>query len=233
MRILILQNDAHAPAGLVGEQLAVDGADTVVVRADDGERVPTEVGDYDGLLVLGGVQSATDFETWPFLAEEAALMRRFAEADRPTLGICLGAQIMARAHGAAVRKLGDIEIGFSPLRTTKDAADDPLFGGGDPVPQMQWHVDTFDLPQTAVLLSTNDVCRNQAMRIGRAQYGIQFHFEATRRIVGDWIAHYGAELDNERPGAVARLRSELDRFSGRAAVYGRQLVDRWVGLIRR
>ena len=171
----------------------------------------------------------------PFCANDpfGTLTDPLYEADAPLLGICLGAQIMARAHGAAVRKLGDIEIGFSPLRTTKDAADDPLFGGGDPVPQMQWHVDTFDLPQTAVLLSTNDVCRNQAMRIGRAQYGIQFHFEATRRIVGDWIAHYGAELDNEKPDAVARLRSELDRFSGRAAVYGRQLVDRWVGLIRR
>ncbi|MEM8587810.1 MAG: type 1 glutamine amidotransferase [Pseudomonadota bacterium] len=232
MRILILQNDAFAPAGLVGDRLVADGADTVVLRADDGDRVPNDVGDYDALVALGGVQSAADFETWPYLAEEAALMRQFAEADRPTLGICLGAQIMARAHGAAVRKLDEMEIGFSPLSTTKQAADDPLFGGGDPWPQMQWHGDTFDLPETAVLLSTNEICRNQAMRIGRAQYAVQFHFEVTREIVVDWIAHSGIKLEYENPGLIARLRSELDQFSDRAAVYGRQLVDRWVSLIK-
>jgi len=232
MRILILQNDAFAPAGLVGDRLVADGADTVVLRADDGDRVPNDLGDYDALVVLGGVQSAADFETWPYLAEEAALMRQFAEADRPTLGICLGAQIMARAHGAAVRKLDEMEIGFSPLSATKQAADDPLFRGGDPLPQMQWHADTFDLPDTAVLLSTNEICRNQAMRIGRAQYAVQFHFEVTREIVEDWIAHSGIKLEYKNPGLIARLRSELDQFSDRAAVYGRQLVDRWVSLIK-
>lgn len=233
MRILVLQNYPRGPAGLVGQRLADDGAEMVVVNVEQGDSVPSDIGDYDGLLILGGPQSAADFETWPYLADEAALAWQFAEADRPTLGICLGSQIIARAHGAAVRKLGKTEVGFSRLSATAAAVEDPLFKGVDPAPQMQWHSDTFDLPKNAVLLATGETCRNQAMRIGRAQYAMQFHFEATRRIVEDWIAHSGVELEDEEPGAINRLRTELDQFSDRAADYGRQLVDRWVDLVKR
>lgn len=232
MRVLILQNDAMAPAGLIERQLIVDGADIVTVRASDGETVPKAVDNFDGLVVLGGTQSVADFTDWPYLADEVALMRRFAEADRPALGICLGAQLMARAHGAPIRPMKRLEIGFSDLTATPAADDDPLFGGGDPVPQMQWHNDTFDLPDGAILLGTGEICRNQVIRIGRCQYGVQFHFEVTREIVDDWIAHFAFKLDRDMPGLVARLRQELAQKLDDAAVYGRLLVDRWVALMR-
>ncbi len=232
MRVLILQNDAMAPAGLIEHQLIADGADIVTIRANQGDAVPVSAGGYDGLVVLGGTQTAVDFSNWPYLADEIALLRRFADADRPSLGVCLGSQLMALAHGAAVRPLGQLEIGFSTLTTTPAADTDPLFSQGDLSAQMQWHNDSFDLPDGAVLLSAGDICRNQAMRIGRSQYGVQFHFEVTRPIVEDWIAHFAMKLDREFPGIVSRLHRELDDHSETAAAYGRQLIDRWVGLLR-
>jgi len=232
MRVLVLQNDGMAPAGLIEQRLVQDGVKIVTVRANEGDPIPTNVGDYDGLVVLGGTQTAVDFAGWPYLADEVALIQRFAEADRPTLGICLGSQLLALAHGAGVRPLGQLEIGFSTLRATPAANDDALFHGGEMVPQMQWHNDTFDLPAGAVLLGTGDICRNQAVRIGRCHYAVQFHFEVTKPIVDDWIAHFAIKLDQGSPGLVARLRQELADNEEGAAVYGRLLVDRWVELIR-
>ncbi|MEM7445381.1 MAG: type 1 glutamine amidotransferase [Pseudomonadota bacterium] len=231
MRVLVLQNHEFGPVGLIGERLTLHGLEQVTVHAWQDESVPDEVGSYAGMVVLGGAQSAFDFETWPYLADEAALIRRFAEADRPVLGICLGAQLVARAHGAEVRRHRALEIGYSPIQMTEAAVNDPVFKGAEPSPQMQWHYDTFDLPDGAVLLATNDFCRNQAIRVGRAHYGLQFHSEADPAIIASWLAEGTKEAERAQPGCVDEIHKGMAAHADRAPVFASQLIDAWIGLL--
>ena len=231
MQVLVLQNHGIGPSGLVGQRLTRHNVGQVTVHAWDGQEVPDEVGSYAGMVVLGGAQFAGDFETWPYLGDEAALIRRFAEADRPVLGVCLGAQLVARAHGATVRKHHQLEIGYSPLELTADAATDPLFRDLQPLPQMQWHYDTFDVPNTGVLLAKNDLCTNQAIRVGRAHYGVQFHCEADPTIIRGWISDDPGKLERDHPGAIEAIGQGIEDHADDAPRFGSQLIDRWIDLL--
>ena len=154
------------------------GADLVTVTPPEGDALPADAAGFDGAVVLGGPQSAADDGTSPYIPRLLDLMRGFADADRPILGICLGAQLLARAHGERVYQHSLMERGFKPVETTPAGADDPVMGSLGPVRHiMQWHYDTFDLPKDAVLLATGPDCANQAFRLGDSQYGLQFHPE--------------------------------------------------------
>src|SRR5204863_2879167 len=105
-----------------------------------------------------------------------------------TLGVCLGAQLLAKAVGAEVYRHRQKEIGWYGIELTPEALDDPLFAGLPSTQTVfQWHGDTFDLPEGAVLLAKGATCRHQAFRLGRAAYGVQFHPEMTLEMVGDWL----------------------------------------------
>ena len=119
-----------------------------------------------------------------------ALARSYAADRKPVLGICLGGQLLARAWGAQVHIGTAPEFGVVTLTPTPEAAADPLLAGATaPVPAMQWHDDTFDLPAGAVPLLTGTACRNQAFRVAEVVYGFQCHFEADRQDMVEWAAY--------------------------------------------
>ncbi|MGH7186582.1 MAG: type 1 glutamine amidotransferase, partial [Pseudomonadota bacterium] len=170
-RILVLQNDPYAPPAMVGERIVVRGGQPEVVHPMHGGTMPASPNGYDGALVLGGVMSANDDDKYAAMAPMRDLLRAFHEADKPLLGICLGAQIFARCFGREVRRHSALELGYVPLAMTAAADDDPLLRG---LARQQWlmqfHEDTFDLPEESVKLIGGNDCPNQAFRIGRATY---------------------------------------------------------------
>lgn len=236
MAILMIENDAQTPAGVVGQVAAAAGWPLVTVRPHRGEPLPAGGEGFDGLVVLGGPQHAGDDANFPAFAAMLPLIRRFHDEAKPVLGVCLGAQLIARAFGRRVYPFGGMEIGYLPVRLTPEGRRDPLLRGLKSEHRiMQLHEDVFDLPAGARLLMTNDTCANQAIRLGATTYGFQFHLEVTdkdaREFAADcWPAvrrHFG-----ERAEAVAAdLVRQVDLHFEEGAAFCRAVTGRWLGLV--
>ncbi len=235
MRYLIIQNDRISPPGMVGERLAARHAEMAVVRPFAGDPLPESPHGFTGAIVLGGVMSAADDAGYPVMAPMRQLLREFHGAGRPVLGICLGAQILARCFGETVRRHSELEFGFVPLAITAEGRTDTLLAGL-PNPQwlMQYHEDTFDMPKEAVPLMTGEACANQAFRVGRATYAFQCHFEATPELIAEWVEAGAERLPHylgERTGAaLGQLQRDSQQRAAAQRNFAETVTDRWLDL---
>lgn len=170
-----------------------------------------ELDGYSGLVILGGPMSAYEVEHG-HLATEVDLIQTALDRDLPVLGICLGAQLIAKALGAKVKPNPVPEIGWYGVSVTEEGRRDPLFSRFRKTETLfQWHADTFHMPRKTVLLATSPDCRNQAFRFGDRVYGFQFHLEVDEPLIERWlnIPLHKAELRNLRPRITAeRIRQE-------------------------
>jgi GMP synthase (glutamine-hydrolysing) len=177
---------------------------------------------HAGLIVMGGPQSAND--PLPGLAAEIKVISRFIDAQLPVLGICLGAQLIAKALGARVYANASKEIGWAPVFFTAAAASDPLFSGlPSPTMFFHWHGETFDLPAGAEWLAYSALCRQQAFRYGPHVYGVQFHPEITPEMVVDWSAQPA------NCGDVDTLERPIEPYAADTAPLARRILDGWLG----
>lgn len=189
--------------------------------------------EISGLIVLGGEMNADEVHLHPFLARERTLLREAVDRDVPILGFCLGAQLLARALDAAVPRSPTPELGFHPARLTPEGRRDPVLAPFADTPRVfQWHVDTFDLPNGAVLLAESDGVPHQAFRVGRAAYAVQFHFEASQDGIGAWCERWGDVIRDwgTTPEAVMEEVREHHPAQRRAA---REAFRAFVGLLDR
>lgn len=233
MRVLIVQNFDDTGLGRVGTALNEAGAEIDIRNAHRGEPLPENAGAHAALVVLGGGQNALDDANYPYIPALLALMREFVEADKPVLGICLGSQLLARAYGAKNQIGGAEEFGWCRVALTAEAAGDPVLGGlPREFPIFEWHDDTFSLPEGAVRLAGNAVVANQAFRIGRAGYAIQFHFEADRNLVREWNAAFAATIAARHPEWSASFEDEAARHGPVADAAGLEISRAWVRTIR-
>lgn len=232
MRVAIIENTDNTHHGQVGVALHEAGALIDLIRPFRGDAVPFGPRGYDALVVLGGEQSAIDDARHPYLPELADLMRRFTEAGRAVLGICLGAQILARGLGAT-NILGTAhEFGWDEISLTAAAKGDPLLSQVAPAfRSFQWHSDTFSLPPGTVQLATSPVSPVQAFRAGRASYGMQFHFEASRAVVDSWRALVPEWLDLHHPEFLIEHRDLAERHGPAADALGLSIARAWVARI--
>jgi GMP synthase (glutamine-hydrolysing) len=146
-----------------------------------------------GLIALGGPMSANDGDWFPFLNAELFWMRRAIQEELPLLGICLGAQLLAKALGARVYRNARAEIGWYEVDLLPAAAEDPLFCGRSARETVfQWHGDTFGAVPGGVHLAASSLCRQQAFRYGATAYGLQFHVEMTPKLLKSWLEDYEA-----------------------------------------
>jgi GMP synthase-like glutamine amidotransferase len=152
------------------------------------------------------------------------------------LGLCLGAQLIARAFGKEVYRFGGLEVGYPSIHLTRPGEQDPLFRGlAREQRVMQMHEDSFDLPEDAVLLLRNDTCEKQAFRIGKSIYGIQAHPEVTLRDARNFprdcwpcmTRHYGDQAE----AVERRVLSEIDRYFEGGAAFCQTMTDRWLDLV--
>jgi GMP synthase-like glutamine amidotransferase len=222
VRLLAFRHVPFEGAGLLEHALSARGfALDYVDLYLAGTRLPETQG-AGGLIFLGGPMSVND--DLPYLRTEMELIREAIARSQPVLGICLGAQLIARAMGAKVGRNPQKEIGWFPVRLTAAGAADPFFAGTNRTQTVfHWHSETFDLPAGSVLLASSDACRNQAFRLGDTVYGLQFHLEVTPEMIADWCQQ------DENCGDVRELEAPLDpwRDSGRLAALASVAFGNW------
>ncbi|QTL01645.1 glutamine amidotransferase [Aquabacter sp. L1I39] len=181
----------------------------------------------DLVIALGGPIGVYETRTYPVLLDELDLLRTRLAAGRPTLGLCLGAQMMAAALGAKVGATGVKEIGFSPLALTPDGARGPLRHLAD-VPVLHWHGDMFDLPAGSLPLAATPLCRNQAFAMGPNVLGLQFHPEADLASGFErWLIGHAAELAGAAIDPVA-LRLGAARHGDALRQAGSAMLADWL-----
>ena len=185
----------------------------------------------DLLVVLGGPIGAYENDRYPFLDREIEWLAARLAARRPTLGICLGSQLMARALGARVYPSGGKEIGWAPIELTAAGTASCLKHLGA-APVLHWHGDTFDLPPGATLLATTPACRNQAFAMGEHALALQFHAEAAGRALEAWFVGHACEIAETRGLSVPDLRAATARHSAELTERGTACFREWLAAQR-
>ncbi len=239
MNILVVQNSELDPIGVLGDHLLALGASLFVWLTEQQPTPPTyklEHG-YDALIVLGGPMNAHEDEKFPHLPQVVELIRQFHAERKPVMGICLGAQLIARAFGSQVYPHKVPELGFCKVRLAdslahSEAVESWLNELPDELRVMQWHFDTFDLPDEATLLLTNDVCKYQAYRISNNIYGFQFHFEVTPEIVMSWLVMKNAWIEANYPNLDAEIEMQVQKYCQGSAQFARGVAKHWMSLRR-
>lgn len=166
-----------------------------------------DIGNLDWLVIMGGPMSVHEHERYPWLKEEIEFIRRAIENSKVVLGICLGAQLIARALGVQVSRGEHPEIGWFPVRINRDAKHKIGFGFlPEEITPFHWHQETFDIPPGAIHLASSALFPNQAFLYGERVLALQFHFEMDFNAIQEIIQHSGAEPSPEeyvqRAGAI-------------------------------
>ncbi|MGF1759353.1 type 1 glutamine amidotransferase [Photobacterium sagamiensis] len=234
MKILVVQNDKLAPAGHFGQSLISSGAELETLHSYQGDRLSEcSSVDYHGLVVLGGKIGAFDDQQNPFLNYVISLIHEFHLAQKPVFGICLGAQLLARALDTGFRSNHGWELSFTDINVTVAGEQDPVFSG---LPQecrlYEMHQDSFYLPKNSQLLMTSENCSNQAFRAGRWSYGVQFHPEVTEQIVRDWAGSVREALGEKGHDMAQQMLEFTTAEFSTQHIICQQLAERWLALIK-
>jgi GMP synthase (glutamine-hydrolysing) len=212
--------------GLLAPLLARHGFATSYLDAPANGGAWHSARDADLLVVLGGPLGVADADAYPFLRAELELIGDRLAGDRPTLGICLGAQLIALACGGSVRPGIAAEIGYAPVTLTdaaRDSALEPLQG----VPVLHWHGDVISTPPELPPLASTPLCENQAFARWPNVLGLQFHLEADSASLERWLVGHTYELA-ARGVSVASLREDASAHAAQLAFRGEQVFDTWL-----
>jgi GMP synthase (glutamine-hydrolysing) len=215
--------DALAPM-LAARGFQVSYLDAPRGQLDDAGRAACS--DADLLVVLGGPVGACDEADYPFLLDELAVIEARVAADRPLLGLCLGAQLMARAMGALNLAGAADEIGWMPIELTAAGRASCLAAlAGEPV--FQWHSDTFELPAGATHLARSAACEHQAFQRGRA-LALQFHPEVSAEGLEVWYVGHTRSLSDPGSPCIADLRADAARYATALSERLEAVLDAWL-----
>ena len=205
MKVLVIRHVPHEHLGTLSHTLKANDLNYKYINLYEDGNPNIQLDDFSGLIILGGPMNAYETEKYPFLEIEDTLIKEAASRDMPILGICLGAQLIAKALGARVIKNREKEIGWYPLRITGDAGSDDLFKHFNSEETVfQWHGDTFELPDGAVHLAKSPLCLNQAFKYDSNIYALQFHLEVTPEMILEWL-HV-----SENKEEIMSLRGKVD-----------------------
>lgn len=229
---LVVQHVAPESAFAIEKALLDAGVTLDIRRVYAGDTIPADTSGSDGLVVMGGPMSAASDDGFPTRAAEISLLAAALRDGVPTLGVCLGSQLVAAAAGAPVYPgASGPEVGWGPVHLAPPCRDDALFAGlPELLTVLHWHTDTFDLPAGAQLLISSEAYAHQAFRIAEVAWGVQFHLEVTADAVDDFLHEFAADIA-DIPG-----RADAIRAATPAAVEGlafaRDLVcARFAGLV--
>jgi GMP synthase (glutamine-hydrolysing) len=187
-RLLVFQHVAHEILGNLDPLLRSFGFRIRYVNFGRQPDAKPDMSRYSGLIVLGGPMNCDQSDRYPHLATEIEVIREAISEGKPVLGICLGAQLIARALGARVARNPVKEIGWYDLSPTEAGQADPMFAKFAANQKIfQWHGDTFEIPDGAEHLATSPDCRNQAFRYADHVYGLQFHLEVDEPMIHRWL----------------------------------------------
>jgi GMP synthase-like glutamine amidotransferase len=232
MQVLVLQHIACEPPGVYEDVLDEHGATIHRVELDEGDPLP-DWRAFDAIVAMGGPMGALDDDEHPWLTDEKRLIAEAVRSGLPFWGVCLGVQLLAASLGARVYPGPAPEVGVLPVLLTDEALADPVFAGTPrELLSLQWHGDTFDLPDGATRLAGSPAYPNQAFRVGADAYGVQFHLEVSPALAREWadVPAYAESLERVLgEGALDRLIAELEARADGLLSHGRQLFERWLG----
>jgi GMP synthase (glutamine-hydrolysing) len=225
VRVLSIIHQEDAASGVFADAAAERGAELTEWNISDGVAPPDPPDAYDAVLVFGGAMHVDQEHRHPWLRDEDALLRGLLDRRIPVLGVCLGAQLVAKALRARVGPLARPQIGWFDIEQTPEAADDAVFAQ---LPRrfssFQWHSYGFDLPTNAVPLARDSVCL-QAYRAGESAWGIQFHAEVTKESVEDW---FRSSKPPDAPLDLDALRQETEEKIAGWNEFGKSLCGRFL-----
>ena len=233
MRFLVIQHAECEPPGAYEAEMNARGIAFERLQIDQGEPIP-HWRSFDAIVAMGGPMSANDDDMLPWLANEKRQIAEAIDAGLPYWGGCLGAQLLAASLGARVYRGARPEIGvYSDVVLTSAGRRDPVFAVAPlRITTLQWHADTFELPDGARLLASSQAYAHQAFAWRRA-YGLQFHLEASVQLAAAWLENpaYAAEVRNALgPSGLASIAGELHELEGTASL-ARVLFGRWIEAI--
>jgi GMP synthase (glutamine-hydrolysing) len=225
VRVLSIIHQDDAASGVFADAVTERGDELTEWSISDGARPPSPPDSYDAVIVFGGAMHVDQEHRHPWLRDEDVLIRGLLDRRIPVLGVCLGAQLVAKALHAGVGPLARPQIGWFDVEQTPEAADDPVFAD---LPRtfssFQWHSYAFDLPARGVPLARDSVCL-QAYRAGESAWGIQFHAEVTKESVDDWFR-------SSKPSDVSldldALRQETEEKIAAWNEFGKGLCSRFL-----
>jgi GMP synthase-like glutamine amidotransferase len=226
MRVLGVRHPGGGTCGLLAERCEGGGHELVEWMPGAGEPIPAPLSAFDAVAVFGGGMNVRDAERLPWMRAEVELLREALQAGVPALGVCLGAQLLASAAGAEVRRSPSPEIGWFDVERTPEGAEDPLLGR---LPgrflAYEWHSYAFALPAGAVALARSAACP-QAFRLGDRAWGVQFHPEVGPEIVEEWALDYESDPDAIALGfdPPAHIAEAAERLPAWMAL-GRELFE--------
>ncbi|QQE13359.1 type 1 glutamine amidotransferase [Planctomycetota bacterium] len=204
MAILIVQHHEAEKPGRIGEVLQENSLELKVVKLYAGEELPTDYGDIDGVVILGGPMNVDQIDEHPYLACEIALVKWVHKQGLPILGVCLGAQLIAKALGGAVGKMQKTEVGFEDVELSPIGKMDAMLYGL-PWRTKQFHTHGYEvtkLPTEGQVMAGSAMCKHQMFCVGMRCWGVQYHFEWTKRDLlnivdqfGSWIKEGGHDLN--------------------------------------
>jgi GMP synthase (glutamine-hydrolysing) len=228
-KLLVLQHVAHELLGTLNPLLKRSGFRIRYVNFARHPDAQPSLDGYDGLVILGGPMSVNDADRLSHLNTEMKLIEAALRSNLPILGICLGAQLIAKTLGAPVYPNREKEIGWYDVSPTDDAERDPLLAEFQETEKIfQWHGETFEIPRTSYHLAFSSLCANQAFRYGSKVYGFQFHLEVDEPMIQRWlrvaenrkeITSLGGTIDpeciqRETPEHITRLHQLSERVFG-------------------
>lgn len=179
------------------------------------------------MVVLGGPIGANDEALYPFLGAELDAIRHRLDSGRPLLGICLGAQLIARALGGRVFPMPEKEIGFADVSLTREGQESPLRHIGNPDTVLHWHGDMFETPPGAVRLAYSHDCAHQAFSLGDTVLGLQFHLETDPARIEQWLIGHATELAGAGVDPVA-IRQQALSLGSDLVRRGQQVFREWL-----
>ena len=206
-------------------------------RGFDIRYVDTPVDDIDAIdpagvdlaVVLGGPIGAYENDAYPFLKDELTWIERRLAADKPILGVCLGAQMVARVLGARVYPGHTKEIGWGAITLTDEGARSCLAPLGEAdIRILHWHGDTFDLPDGAVRLAANENYDNQAFAFGRRVLGVQFHIDLRPDEIEHWLVGHAAEIAATAGASVDAIRRDTLDWGPRLVPVSAEILNTWL-----
>jgi len=221
MSILICKNTSEEGPGTIKDFLEANNTPYTIIEMFKNEEIP-DINKFKTLIILGSHISVNDDKKHSFIKQEMDLIEKFMSEDKPILGICLGAQMIAKVLGEKVYKGNECEQGWHSIELTADGIRDPLMlklsvhpRAGDfwrKYKVFQWHEETFDLPTKALNLAKSGLYPNQAFKYRKKAYGLQFHIEMTKEMIYDWMktAPYDPEkarIDTEKLFEIYQARA--------------------------
>ncbi len=225
-KLLVLQHVAHEILGTLNPLLKRAGFRIRYINFARHPDAEPSLEGYDGLVILGGPMSANDSNRLAHLTIEMKLIEQALKLNRPVLGICLGAQLIAKTLGAAVYPSPEKEIGWYDISPTGDAQRDPLLSAlAESQKVFQWHGETFEIPKSTRHLAFSSRCANQAFRYETHVYGFQFHLEVDTPMIHRWLrvpdnqkeiaslggAQSAERIHSETPAHIDRLTQLSER----------------------